>query len=392
MTLKQRLEALRAQRTVKQDEMNALLNKASEEKRSLNDEESTRYDALDSEFDSISADMKRVEKQIERERDLDQPQRKPLHNEGSQEQRDEDAQLYQRAFWKAQKGEALTPDESRSLNIGTADKGGYLVPESFATTIIAKQTEKSYMRGIATVSASTSTENLPVEGDDGENGWIDEEGDYPESDPTIGKVQLAAWKTGRIVKVTEESLKDTAPAIEAYVSMKFAKSTTKAEEAAFVSGNGTKKPIGFLVTAQTGVTAASATAITSDEIIDLKYSLDEDYDQNAVWMMNRKTLKTIRKMKDANGDYLWSKGFGGEPDTLDGKPIVVNKHMPDIATGTAPIAYGDFSYYHIKDRLAMDLMKLDQLYAKTGHVGFRITKRVDGKLVLAEAVKKLVMA
>ncbi|UFH59830.1 phage major capsid protein [Sulfurovum mangrovi] len=393
--MNEHLKKLLAQRTAKQEAMQALLDTASTEERGLTKEEGDQYDTLEREFDNITKDIERTKKQIEREEQLDKPQRKPLGggsdrtDEGTEEQREE---LYQRAFWKAQKREPLTAEETRALTEGAADKGGYLVPTNFATTIIEKLAEKSYMRPIATVSSSTSTEKIPVEGDDGANGWIDESGTYPESDPTIGQVSLAAYKTGRILKVSEEVMEDSIPAIEGYVAMKFTKSTTSAEEAAFVSGDGTGKPTGFLVTATLGKTAASATALTADEIIDLEYSVDEDYAQNGKWMMNRNTLKVIRKMKDSNGDYLWSKGFGGEPDTLDGKPIVVNKHMPDIGASASPIAFGDFRYYHIKDRLVMDIKRLDEKYADTGHIGFRVTKRVDGKLVLADAVKKLTMA
>ena len=395
--MNEHLKKLLEQRAEKHEAMQKLLASAKEEGRGLTKEEGEKYDALEREFDNLTADIKRTEKQIEREKDMNAPANKPIFSQyGDDSQREDEAksqiETYTRAFWKAQKGEVLTPEESRSLNTGTAEKGGYLVPESFAETIIMKCEEKSYIRDLATTSKSTSIENLPVEGDDGENAWIDEEGTYPESDPTISQVQLAAWKTGRIIKVSEEAMQDTVPAIEGYVATKFSKSTTKAEESAFVSGDGVKKPTGFLETAEVGKTAASTTAFTADEIIDIEYSLDEDYAQNAYWMMNRNTLSMVRKLKDADGNYIWSKGLAGEPDTLDGYPIRVNKHMPDVATGTKPIAFGDFSYYHIKDRLVMDLKRLDEKYSDTGHIGFRITKRVDGKLVLPEAVKTLQMA
>jgi len=390
------LEKLLAQRAKKAEAMKALLGVAETEERQLTKEEGEKYDNMERDLDGMSADIQRIERQIKLDGELDESQRSPLvpgeERSGKEGDADKEIDTYQRAFWKAQKGEVLTPDEARSLNTGTDAKGGYLVPESFAETIIMKLAEKSYIRNAANVSTSTSTENLAVEGDDGSSTWVDEEGTYGESDPTIGRVVLEAWKAGRIVKVTDEALQDTVPAIENYVAIKFAKSTTKLEEAAFVAGDGVKKPTGFLVTADTGVTAASATAFTADEIVDLEYSIDEDYEQNASWCMNKNTKKLVRKLKDGNGDYLWSKGFNGEPDTLDGYPIITNKHMPDVATGTSPIAFGDFGYYYIKDRLVMNIKRLDEKYADTGHVGFRVDKRVDGKLVLAEAIKKMVMA
>lgn len=387
----QKLRELLAQYDVA---MRALLDANPE---GLTDTQSKEYDDLEKKYDDTRAELDvvlaRDAKNKERQTFLAQNQRQPLVA-AVQSNSDADGKTdgYRDAFWNAQTRKPLTPEQTRALSAGTADKGGYFVPETFVTTIITKLTEKSYMRPLATVSTSSSIENLPVEGDDGANGWIDESGVYPESDPTIGQEIMKAYKTGRILKVTEELLQDSISSIEAYIALKFTKSTTKAEELAFVLGDGVGKPTGFLVTAEVGKTAASTTAITADEIIDLWGSLDEDYASQAVWKMNRNTLVSIMKLKDGSGDYLVNKGLNGAPTTLLGRPIVINKHMPAIAAGTKPISFGDMSYYFIKDRKAMSMKRMDELYAATGHVGFRVDKRVDGKLVLPEAVKVLQMA
>lgn len=374
-------------------QMRGILDGADKEK-GLSPEEATRYDSLEEEFESTKRNIERLEKAEKRALFMSEPTSKSVTagQEYGREDNNEDIDAQRSAFWSMARGKALSAEQARALTTTNDAKGGYLVPEIFADTIITKVKEKSYIRDLATVSISTHTEHTPVEGDDGANGWIDEEGEYPESDPTIGQVTLGAYKTGRIIKVTDESLQDTVPAIEGYVAMKFAKSTTKAEEEAFIKGDGVKKPTGLLVTAEVGKTTASATAITADEVLDLMASLDEDYEGNAYLMMNKKTRTALRKLKDAQGQYLWVQGFAGNPDTFDGKPIRINKYMPDIAANSNPIAYGDFSHYHIKDRKVMTLKRLDEAYAKTGHVGFRIDKRVDGKLVLPEAVKTLKMA
>ncbi|AXX89336.1 phage major capsid protein [Arcobacter suis] len=342
------------------------------------------YDAAKKEVDSLTAQIETL--------DIQAKLRNQVDDVLPSASIDKDKEFERNAFWNMAKGKNLSIDEMKALSTTEGAKGGYLVPETFATTIILKSAEKSYIRNIANVSTSSHTENIPVEGDDGENGWIDEEGVYPESDPTLGQIQLAAWKTGRIVKVTDEALDDTVPAIENYIAMKFVKSTVKSEEKAFVDGDGVKKPTGFLLTAQIGKVAASSVAITSDDLLDLMGSLDPDYEQNAVLMMNKNTKNLLRKLKDSTGQYLWVPGFNGDPDTFDKKTIVINKFMPDVATGKKPIAYGDFSYYYIKDRKVMTLKRLDELYSTTGHVGFRIDKRVDGKLALPEAIKTLRMA
>lgn len=390
------LEQLRAFLAEIDSKMRAMLNDNPD---GLSDELSKEYDNLEKEFDDtrtkIDAAVSRADKEAKRQSYLSSNQRAPLTTtpEGTDTKSlDEEAEKYRSAFWAMQSRRPIDAEQTRALTEGVADKGGYLVPETFAATIIEKLTEKSYIRPLATVSLSSTIENLPIEGDDGANGWIDEGGVYPESDPTIGQVIMKAYKTGRILKVSEELLLDSVSSIEAYISRKFMKSTTKAEELAFVSGDGVGKPTGFLVDALVGKTAASGTAITADEIIDLWGSLDEDYASQAVWKMNRNTLVLIMKLKDSNGDYLVQKGLTGAPSTLLGRPIIINKHMPDIALSAKAISFGDMSYYFIKDRKAMSMKRMDEVYAATGHVGFRIDKRVDGKLVLPEAVKVLQMA
>lgn len=364
----------------------------------LSEAQAKEYDELDKRFDEtqtkIADAVSRAQKAEKRQSYLNSEQRAPLvggNPSGNKEEGNDKNEMHRTAFWKAQTKQPLSSEEVRSLNTATDTKGGYLVPETFSSTIIEKANELSFIRDLATVTTSSSVENIPVEGDDCANGWIDEEGTYPESDPTISQVQLSAWKTGCIIKVTDEALQDTVPAIEGYVAMKFTKSTTKAEEAAFITGDGVKKPTGVLITAEVGVTTASPTGISADEIINLMTSLDAAYDPNAYLMMNKNTRAAIRKLKDSTGQYLWVQGFAGNPDTFDQKPIRINKHMPDIAANKKPIAYGDFKYYHIKDRTVMTMKRLDEKYADTGHVGFRVDKRVDGKLVLPEAIKTLQM-
>jgi len=390
-----RLEKLRAKLAQLQGRMTTMLN---ENQDGLDDTLSAEYDQLEADFDATRADIeqeeKRVAKQREREAFMAQPQRAAIVETGvalQGEVVDDDKESYRASFWAAQTRQPLTDAQTRALSAGVGDKGGYLVPEEFQITIVEKLAEKSYIRNLATVSMSSSTTNIPVEGVDGANGWIDENGAYPESDPSLSQIVMKAYKTGRIIKVSEELLADSFTSIEAYIAGKFVKSTIKAEEEAFVVGDGVGKPKGFLLDATLGKTAAANNAITADEIIDLWGSLDEDYAGEAHWMMNRNTLVALMKLKDGNGDYLVNKGLNGAPSTLLGRPIVINKNMPDIGSATKPIAFGDFSYYFIKDRKVMEMKRLDEKYADYGQVGFRIDKRVDGKLVVSEAINYLQM-
>ena len=149
--------------------------------------------------------------------------------------------------------------------------------------------------------------------------WIDEEGAYTESDDSFGQVSIGAYKLGTMIKVSEELLNDSVFDLESYIAREFARRIGTKEEEAFFTGDGTGKPLGILAAsggAETGVTAASATAVTADELIDLFYSLKSPYRKNAVWVLNDSTIKAIRKLKDNNGQYLWQPSLvAGTPDT-----------------------------------------------------------------------------
>ena len=170
------------------------------------------------------------------------------------------------------------------------------------------------------------------------------------------------------------------------------KATT--EEHLGFTGDGSGKPLGILAAsggAETGITAASATAITADELIDLFYSLKSPYRRNAVWVLNDSTIKAVRKLKDGSGQYLWQPSLtAGTPDTILGRPVRTSAYMPAIAASAKTIAFGDFSYYWIADRQGRSFKRLNELYAANGQVGFLASQRVDGKIILPEAVKVLV--
>ena len=138
------------------------------------------------------------------------------------------------------------------------------------------------------------------------------------------------------------------------------------------------------------VTTGKATDITADELIDLHYALRGPYRKNAVWLMNDSTVKTIRKLKDGNGQYLWQPALtAGTPDLVLGRPVHTSTFVPEIKAGASTVAFGDLSYYWIADRQGRSFKRLNELFATTGQVGFLASQRLDGKLVLPEAVKLL---
>ena len=159
--------------------------------------------------------------------------------------------------------------------------------------------------------------------------------------------------------------------------------------------DGSHKPIGLLhatLGAQVGVTAASSTAITADELIDLQHSLKSGYRRKASFIMNDAVIKAIRKLKDSQGQYLWQPSIReGVPDMILNTRVYMSNYMPLPEAGNKVILYGDYSYYWLADRAGRTLQRLNELYAMTDQVGFKLTERLDGRLILPEAVKVLRM-
>jgi HK97 family phage major capsid protein len=138
------------------------------------------------------------------------------------------------------------------------------------------------------------------------------------------------------------------------------------------------------------VTSAKPTDISADELIDLHYSLRAPYRARAVWLMNDATVKTVRKLKDGNGQYLWQPAItAGTPDMILGRPVYTSVFAPELKAGARTVAFGDLGFYWIADRQGRSFKRLNELFATTGQIGFLASQRLDGKLVLPEAIKVL---
>jgi HK97 family phage major capsid protein len=300
---------------------------------------------------------------------------------------------YQKAFWNVMRNKNSF-EIRNALEVGTDSEGGYLVPDEFEKMLIQGLQEQNIFRQIARVIQTASGDRkIPVVSTHGTAVWIDEEGAYTESDEAFGQVTLSAYKLGTLMKVTEELLNDSVFNLETYIAGEFARRIGAAEEESFLTGNGSGKPTGIFAAsggATVGVTAASATAITIDEVMDLFYSLKAPYRRNAVFVMNDATVKLMRKLKDGNGQYLWQPSItAGTPDTVMNRPVFTSAYAPTIASSAKTIAFGDFSYFWIADRQIRSFKRLNELYAANGYVGFMANQRVDGKLILPEAIQCL---
>ncbi|MGN8785922.1 phage major capsid protein [Blautia sp. HCP3S3_D9] len=365
------------------------------------EEDTATYDKMEQDVMNLGKEIERLERQVAIDAELSKATSTPLTGKpGAKMGKDEKEKSgrasdeYKGSFWNAMRVKAPMPSVLNALQEGTDSEGGYLVPDEFERTLVEALEEENVFRTLAhVIRTSSGDRKIPVVASKGSASWVDEEGAYQESDDAFSQVSIGAYKLGTMIKVSEELLADSVFDLEAYISKEFARRIGAREEESFFNGDGKGKPLGILAAAggaEVGVTAASATAITADEVIDLFYSLKAPYRKNAVWLLNDATVKQIRKLKDTTGQYLWQPSLvAGTPDTILGRPVKTSAFMPTAAAGAKTIAFGDFKYYWIADRQGRTFKKLSELYAANGQVGFMGTQRVYGKLVLPEAVKVL---
>ena len=375
------------------NEMREVLNIADAEGRALTAEEREKYDRIEQDVDNYSHTIDRRGKQLQAENLLaDIPESRVSSKSMTKADR-VGSDEYRNAFEKYMRfgAHSLVGDEARALQEGTDSEGGYLTETVLERRLVETLADQNIMRQLCSVINTTSDRNIPVESTVGSATWTAEEAAYTESDSAFSQVSLSAYKIATIMKVSEELMQDSVFNMSDYVGRNFGRRIAEAEEAAFVAGNGSGKPTGATAGASAGVTTASATAITSNEVLDLMYSLKRQYRKSASWLMNDSTIKAIRQLKDDNGQYLWQPALSaGDPDTIGGRPVYASYDMEENAATKITILFGDFRMgYIIADRGATSFQRLNELYAANGFVAFRAYRRVDGKTVLSEAIKKL---
>ena len=362
----------------------------------LSAEDTTTYEKMEEDVVNLGKEIDRLERQQAIDFELSKPINQPITSKptGTGEHKTGRAtDEYKYAFWKSMRNKSNF-DVQNALKVGTDSEGGYLAPDEFERTLIEALEEENIFRTLAKViTTSSGDRKIPVVASKGTASWVDEEGLIPESDDSFGQVSIGAYKLATMIKVSEELLNDSVFNLQAYIAKEFARRIGAKEEEAFFVGDGTGKPTGiFNATggAELGITASTATAVSVDEIMDLFYSLRSPYRKNAVFVMNDATVKLIRKLKDGNGQYLWQPSIqAGQPDTILNRPVKTSAYVPTVATGAKTIAFGDFGYYWVADRQGRSFQRLNELYAATGQVGFKGSQRVDGKLILPEAIKVL---
>ena len=364
----------------------------------LGAEDVAAYEKMEADVVNLGKEIDRLERQAALDAELSLPVNTPITGKpaalSAGEAVGRASAEYRRSFWNAMRSKMPSHEVMNALQVGTDSEGGFLVPDEFERTLVEALEEQNIFRTLAhVIQTSSGDRKIPVVASKGTASWVDEEGAIPESDDGFGQVSIGAYKLGTMIKVSEELLGDSVFDLEAYVSREFARRIGNKEEEAFFTGDGTGKPLGVLADtggAEIGVTAAAAGAFTADEVFDLFYSLKAPYRKNAVFLMNDASVKALRKLKDSNGQYLWQPSLTATtPDTLLGRPVYTSAFMPALEAGKKSVLFGDLSYYWVADRQGRSFRRLGELFAPTGQVGFLATQRVDGKLILPEAVKVL---
>lgn len=319
----------------------------------------------------------------------------------------EHKKLFDNYFRKGRGDEDLREFEQKTLSVGTDPDGGYTVPTQTEQAIDRVITEISPIRQIARVVQVSTAEYKRMTSQGGAtSGWVGEQESRPQTDtPTLAVQKYPVMEMYAMPAATQSILDDSAINIDQWLAEEVSIEFAQEEGAAFVNGNGSSKPTGFLqgtkvdnaswAWGKTGYTATGAsgafkTTADGDEytnFVDLVYALKPAFRGNARFVMNRATVAATMKIRDANGRPIWHTNMReGQPDTILGYPLTEAEDMPDIAANSYSIAFGDFRRgYIIVDRIGTRVLR--DPYSSKPYVLFYTTKRVGGNIGHWDAIK-----
>lgn len=370
-------------------EMRTFLDEHEDENGNLSNEDAKTYEQMEKRFDELTNAINREQRALARENELAKPVNLPFTNRPFKEDEDKPKNATARNEYKDAMLNAFRSNFRQVSNIlqeGVDADGGYLVPEEYDSRLIDVLTQENIFRSLATPIKTSGEHKINVAATKPAAAWIEEGGTIKFEDAKFDQKILDAHKLHVAIKVTEELLYDNAFNLETYIIEQFGKALANAEEDAFLNGTGTGKPTGIFDATNGGtITKTLTAALKADDIIDLVYALKRPYRKKAAFIMNDATVALLRKLKDNNGAYIWQPSTQvGEPDKLLGYSLYTSAYCP-----TDGIAFGDFSYYNIGDRGNRSFKQLNELFAGNGLVGFLAKERVDGKLLIKEAVQIL---
>lgn len=375
-------------------------------------DEEKEFEGYLAEADKLKASIEREQRAAELTRFLNDPVtgiQHPSQGETDESRKSELVTLQTTGFQKFLSGgiRSMSDREVRALQADNPAGGGYLVaPQQFVTELLANVKNMVYIRQMAREFQLVHAESLGVptlDGDIDDADWTSElaTGNF-DAGLAFGKRELKPNPLAKKVKLSNKLIRqaalDPASIIRDRMAYKFAVS----EEKAFLTGTGANQPLGVFTADPNGIStnadtvAANANSIVADDIINLKHDMKPQYWPKAVFFINRQILKAVRKLKDANNNYVWSTGLApggglqGNAGTLVDQPYIVSEYAPStISSGNYTMILGDFRHYWIADALDMQIQVLDQLYAEQNQTGYIGRRETDGMPVLEEAFRRL---
>ncbi|WP_432193804.1 phage major capsid protein [Streptomyces sp. bgisy027] len=406
-----KIRELKAQRSKLGKEATAIMQAATDASRAMTPDEETKFDSIMDERDKLDATIERAERLLEDDRrsvdDLPDDDPNRPGGRGAEERMD---------AWNAylRNGRsALSATQARALNAGNDPEGGFLVaPEQFVQQLLANVDDMMPIRGLATVQRLTMAESLGIptrDADLDDATWTSEVATGNQDDALrFGKRELRPHPLAKRVKISRTLLRKATMSPEAIVRERMAYRHGTAQENAFMTGDGNQKPLGLFTPGNAelgGITTSrdldvptdgtnfvhnSTDGFAADALIDAKYTLKSQYHRRARWLFHRLVLAEVRKIKDANDQYIWKAGLGDQPDTILEIPYVLSEFAPSTMADNDYIGMlGDFSFYWIVDALQFEIQRLVELYAEANQVGFIGRAEADAMPVLEEPFVRL---
>ena len=379
---------LREKRNKALDAAKAFLESHRTDKGVLSVEDDATYTKMEADIDALTNEIHRLERQELREAEMNMPINTPLTSKPSGNMAHDKKTGRASDAYKDGMLTALRTNFRQVSNIlqeGVDADGGYLVPEEYDSRLIRVLEGENIMRKLGHKITTSGDHKINIASTEPAAAWIEEGGALQFSDAKLAQILLDAHKLHVAIKVTEELLYDNAFNLENYIIEEFGKALSNAEEDAFLNGTGVGQPLGLFAATGGGTVYKTVTKLTADDIMNLVYALKRPYRKNSAFIMNDQIIATIRTFKDGNGAYMWQPSYqAGEPDKLLGYPVYTSPFAPEDA-----ISFGDYSYYNIGDRGTRSFKQLTELFAGNGMIGFVAKERVDGKLILPEAVQIL---
>ena len=283
-------------------------------------------------------------------------------------------------FWNAVRRKEI------SNNVPTINNG-MIAPEEFLKEFNAELKKNNFFRTLGTVfkaptfggTINTLTSTAIAE-------WIDENTLYPEISDDHSNMGVKSHKVAALVKIKNSFVRDMGFDVKKFICREFARAFCRAEEKAFISGNGVNEPKG-IITADASIVTETEGEITTDDIIKLFFSLEAEYRKNGVFIINDDTALKLRMLKDKSGRYIWDENN----DTIFGRPVILSPYMPNAESGNKAVAFGDLSYYWIIERQPLAIKVLLELFSREDATGYAGSERLDGKLIRGDALKLLGM-